>query len=423
MRNSGLGRTFYRLWGAAALTNLGDGVGLFALPLIAVTLTRVPSEVAMLTAALTAAWPLFGLHAGLVVDHLDRQRLLAAVNAVRALVLAGLALALAVDAVSIWTLYLVALTLGAGETLADTALTSLVPATVDRDQYGRANARLETTINLAHQFLGPPLAGVLAAIALTVATGTAAVAYALGAAAMLAGAHRRRRPSAPGAARVRDELIAGFAFLWAHPLLRRLTVATATMNVTWAFWTALFVVFAVVPGPLGLTPAEYGLLVSALAVGGVAGAVVVEPLRRRMGTRPLLAVDVIGSAFLLGAPALSTNLLVVGLAILVAGAGSAVWRVFTASIRQTASPDRLLGRVYSASAHQLGGAPTRRRDRRRDGRRGRAPHGLRDRRGRQRRTPGRPARHLPGTAAADRRRASGGPTASGDRPADVSASR
>lgn len=349
MGSTGLGGAFYRLWAAAALTNLGDGVGLFVLPLIAVSLSTTPSDVALLTVALTLAWPLFGLHAGLIVDRVDRQVLLTTVNAVRAGALVALTFALTTDGVSLWTLYGLALALGLGETLADTALTSSVPAVVDHAELDRANARLETTINIAHQFLGPPLAGLLAAVALQVAAGTAAAMYALAAVVLLAACRRQRRVTANRPERTRGELVAGMTYLWRHPLLRRLTLVTAAMNLTWAAWIALIVVVAVSPGPLGLSPTGYGLLLTSLAVGGVVGAALVAPLRDRIGTRRLLILDVVGSGCLLAAPALSTSPGVVAIATLIAGAGSSIWRVLNASIRQTVTPDRLLGRVYAAS--------------------------------------------------------------------------
>ncbi len=349
MGSTGLGGAFYRLWAAAALSNLGDGVGLFVLPLIAVSLSQTPSDVALLTVALTVAWPLFGLHAGLIVDRVDRQVLLTTVNAVRAGALAALTFALATDGVSLWMLYGLALALGLGETLADTALTSSVPAVVDHAELDRANARLETTINVAHQFLGPPLAGLLAAVALQVAAGTAAAMYALAAAALLAACRHQRRLPARRPERTRGELVAGMTYLWRHPLLRRLTLVTAAMNLTWAAWIALIVVVAVSPGSLGLSPTGYGFLLTSLAIGGVIGAGLVAPLRDRIGTRRLLILDVVGSGLLLAAPAFSTSPGVVAVATLVAGAGSSIWRVLNASIRQTVTPDHLLGRVYAAS--------------------------------------------------------------------------
>ncbi|HEX6421805.1 MAG TPA: MFS transporter, partial [Acidimicrobiales bacterium] len=93
-----MGRTgsgFGGLWLATGLANLADGLYLIALPLVALELTASPAAVAGVTVMLTAAWPLFGLHAGGIVDRVDRRRLMVAVNLVRAAALGALTLAVA----------------------------------------------------------------------------------------------------------------------------------------------------------------------------------------------------------------------------------------------------------------------------------------------------------------------------------------
>lgn len=347
-----LGRNFGGLWAATACANLGDGLYLFALPLIAVGLTDSPGQVAAVTVMMTLAWPLFGLHAGTVVDRVNRRRLLRAVNGCRALILAVVAIAVFTESASIWLVYAVALVLGAAETLVDTALSAVVPAVVDRPNLGRANARIEATEHVANQFVGPPLGGLLAAVSLGLVAGLSALLYAAAIAGLTAvrgtfrtGSGRREPP----AGRFWREATAGLLFLWRHPLLRVLTLFTAAMNIFWAAWTAVFVLFAIAPGPAGLNEAQYGLLLASMAVGGLAGSLLVVPLRRRLGERWLLALDVVGTILLIGTPAVTTDPWTLGMATFIAGGGSAVWRVIGASIRQTVVPDGLLGRTYSAN--------------------------------------------------------------------------
>lgn len=357
-RKRSLGPGFAALWTATGAANLADGVYLFALPLVALRLTDSPALVAGVTTMLTIAWPLFGLQAGVIVDRVDRRKLLIVVNVVRAAALAVLGFALTLDSASIALVYCVALILGLGETLVDTGLTSMVPMIVGKDDLGRANARVEGTQNIANQFVGPPLAGLLAAFGLAMATGVSGFLYVVAVAslAVLRGSYRPAPtnvvdpvPGEASAARLWRTVIVGLTFTWRHALLRPLTIMTAAMNVCWAAWTALLVIYAVAPGPMGLTEPQYGLLLTMMAVGGLAGAVVVEPLRRRIGTRPVLALDVIGTMLLLGVPGLTTNVVAIGAAVLMGGLGSAVWRVIGASIRQIVVPGDMLGRVYSAN--------------------------------------------------------------------------
>lgn len=354
--SSALGRDFTALWLATGTANLGDALFMLVLPLAALQITDSVGLVAGVTVVLTLAWPLFGLFAGTVVDRVDRRRLIMVVNLVRVCALVLLTVAIVTGTVSIVVVYAAALVLGVGETFADSSLAALVPQAVRRtDHLGRANARLELAQNVTNQFIGPPLAGLLAAVGLAWVSGTAALLF-LGTLPLLGLMRGRYRaetslPVSLPAGRPpwRVEVTAGIRFLWRSPLLRSLTVITAAMNVFWAAWLAVLVVYVVAPGAVNLTPAGYGLLLTTMAVGGIAGALVVEPLRRVLGAHRLLALDVIGTILLIGTPALTVNPFVIGAAMLVGGAGSTVWRVLVAVVRQAVTPADLLGRVYSAS--------------------------------------------------------------------------
>lgn len=350
-RRAKLGPDFTGLWAATGLANLADGFYLLALPLIALERTGSAGLVAGVTVMLTLAWPVFGLHAGVLVDRADRRRVIATVNVIRAVALAGLTAALLTGTASIPLVYAVALVLGVGETLVDTALAAAVPqAVAGRSHLGRANSRIEVAQNVTNQFIGPPLGGLLAAAGLAWVTGSSAILYAgtLGCLALMRGSYRASARSPVQREPMRATLLAGLAFTWRHPLLRNLTLTTASMNVFWAAWVSVLVVYAVAPGPVGLSPAGYGVLLTTMAAGGIAGATVVEPLRRRLGAHRLLALDVVGTILLIGTPALTANPITIGVAMFIGGAGSAVWRVIVASVRQSVTPADLLGRVYSA---------------------------------------------------------------------------
>jgi MFS family permease len=142
---------------------------------------------------------------------------------------------------------------------------------------------------------------------------------------------------------------AGLVALWRHPVLRSITLITAGMNLVWAAWIGVFVVYAVAPGPLGLAPSAYGLVLTAMAVGGLIASATVDPLRRRLGVRALLMLDCIGTVLLVAPAALGLGVWPTIAGLVVAGAGASIWRVLVATIRQNVTPEHLLGRVYAAS--------------------------------------------------------------------------
>ncbi len=345
---SPLSAAFRWLWFGAGAANLGDGLVLTALPLIALGAGASPGEIALVTTLMTLAWPVFGLHAGWIVDRIPVPRLLVLANLGRVAAVATLAVGIALDGPVVPLVLAAALVYGVAETLVDTSLIAVIPAVVRPSSLTAANARMEATVNVANQLAGPPLAGLLVGVSAVAAAATGSGLYALAALAALVLVRRVparvRAPEAPRA-RVRE----GLAFLWRHPLQRDLTLLTAAMNLVWSAWAAVFVVHAVTPGPLALTPAGYGWLLTAMAAGGVAASLVTSALQQRFGTGALLFVDCLGTVALVLPSALGADLWVVAAGLVIAGAGSSVWRILVAVIRQRATPPELLGRVYAAS--------------------------------------------------------------------------
>src|SRR3984885_13063090 len=88
-----LSRDYWRLWWANAISSTGDGAFVAALPLLAVTITRDPRLVSVVTAAIFLPWLLLSLPAGAVVDRYDRATLMWRAQAVQALVVVAVTIA------------------------------------------------------------------------------------------------------------------------------------------------------------------------------------------------------------------------------------------------------------------------------------------------------------------------------------------
>ena len=127
-RGAPLGGGFARLWTANAVSNIGDGVALAAGPLLLASLTDDPALVAGAIFVQQLPWLLFALPAGVVVDRLDRRRLVVLVNVVRAVVIGALAAAVGTGVVTVVLVYAALFVIGSMETLADSASTALLPA-------------------------------------------------------------------------------------------------------------------------------------------------------------------------------------------------------------------------------------------------------------------------------------------------------
>jgi MFS family permease len=343
----GLGRPFWRVWSAALVSNLADGVFQIALPLLAISLTSSPALVAGILIAFRLPWLVFALVAGALADRLDRRRTMLAVQIGRTLLAGGLALAVVAGSVSIWTLYLVAFGLGVLETLFDTAAQSIVPNVAPRDRLESANGRLLAAEFSMNQFVGPPLGGLLAAAGVAVAFGAAAAGF-LGAALLLAGLAGRFRPERVGPpTRIDQEIREGIVFLAGHRFLRTLAVVIALFNLAQGAVFALLVLYVVTPGPVGLDGVGFGLLLTANAVGSILGTVVAGPLERWLG-KPNILLAGVGMLTLFDVTlVLVPNAWVIGTVLAVSGIFIGAFNVTYQSVRQRVVPDRILGRVVA----------------------------------------------------------------------------
>lgn len=348
MTRSSLGPGYARLWSASGLSNLADGVFQVALPLLAVAITDSPALVAGVALAQRLPWLVMALPAGALADRLDRRTTMVRVDLLRVVVMGALGLAVAADVATIPAIYAAALVLGVGETLFDTASQSILPSVVGREQLSEANGRLYAVELVTNQFLGPPLGGLLASIALSVAFAVSAGAYLLAAIALLALVGTFRPERVGPERRMRAEIAEGLRFVWSNPVLRTLGLMLGVMNLASTAHAAVFVLFAVDPGPMGLSEGGFGLLVASGAVGGLVGAWVAPRAERALGrTRCLLAVVVVGIVAPL-VPALTPAVpwnVAGGIAF---GIGVVIWNVITVSLRQRITPDRLLGRMNAA---------------------------------------------------------------------------
>jgi MFS family permease len=344
-----LGRNFHKAMVASGFANLADGVLWVALPLLAVQLTRSPILIAGVTVAARLPWLLAPV-AGAFADRLDRRQSMVRVNLVRFVLLGGLALAVAGDVATLPMLYVVAVLLGMGETLFDTSAQSLLPAVVDRGDLTRANSRLFAVELAANEFIGPPLGGLLAAASLAFALGVPAVAYLVGAGglALMAGSFRAVGAAPAGSTRLRDEIAEGTRFVWRHPVLRPLAIMLGLQNMAFSAAFSVFVLFAVDPGPMGLSKAGYGILAATIGVGSLLGSWLAAPVERRLGRVRTLVLSVVVNTAGLVVPVVTALAVPVGASWLVTGAAIVLWNVVTVSLRQRITPDRLLGRMNAS---------------------------------------------------------------------------
>jgi Na+/melibiose symporter-like transporter len=226
-----------------------------------------------------------------------------------------------------------------------------VPALADSGRITEANGLLYAASSAAG-IAGPLLAGLVAgAFGPTAAIVIDAASFAASAAG--AALVRFRVRAAPGSEAGHPagraswrELLAGVRFLWRQPVLRALTVLL-TVFIFLTFGLTDVVIYYV-KHDLGQPDAIVGLVLAAGGAGTVAGALLVAPLRRRLGFGRCwvgaLALCGVAVAFI-GVSGSAVTVAVLA-AVYLGCAGVA--GICSMSLRQEVTPDHLLGRVTSA---------------------------------------------------------------------------
>jgi MFS family permease len=337
---------FLRMWAADALSSAGDGFTLVAAPLLLVTLTSSPILIAGGVFASQIPWLLFGLHAGAIVDRTDRRKLIMAVDLVRAMLMAALAIAVFTDTAGVPLVYALLFASGVGDTMVMTAGVTLVPGLVPRSLLTRAYSRLVATRLIGAALVARPLGAWLFTREPSTPFFVDALSF-FGGVLLLTRVPSPARP-APAEPGDGDDggVRSGLRLLWRDRVLRVLAMCIFVMNVTLSATLAVLVLYAA--QRLGLGPTGYGLLGASIAVGGLVGTMVVDPLVARVGTRLLL---IVGLAIECGTQltlAVTTSAWVAAGVLAIFGVHGSVWSVLTVSLRQHRTADEVRGRVSSA---------------------------------------------------------------------------
>jgi MFS family permease len=341
--------------GGQAVSMLGDGLAILAVPLLVLQLTRSPVAAVLASLPGSVGYLAAGLPAGVLVDRLDPWRVLIAGDVTRAAIFLALFLLTGSRSVPAWLILSLAFAAGAVTVFSDTALAIAVRDVFAGSGLVTANSWLESA-NQMGQIIGPSVAGLLAAAGLLhVSMLIDALTFLVALASLFGvrGAYQRspRISRSPAGWRaVRRELADGIRYLAATRVLFTLLVFMLVLNLCLGA-DKLIIFFA--RNTLHLPSAQVGLVVTAGGIGGLLGAAGTGLLCRWLGPLPAVTLGAAcsGLALLLISAATSMPVAVAGnllytMAIIVAS-------VTMRSMRQVLVPRDLLGRV--TASWRLGG--------------------------------------------------------------------
>jgi MFS family permease len=342
-----MGTPFRWLVASSWTSNLGDGIGLAAGPLLVASQTSDPVLVALAGLLQRLPWLLFGLYAGVLADRIDRRLIVVTVDLARAAVLTVLTAMLFTGHVNVPVVLVTMFLFGTAETFADTTSGTLLPMVVAKADLAIGNARLMAGSLTMNQLIGPAVGASLFAAGMAWPFLAQAVLVALGAvlvSRMLL--PRMDRPEGPS--HLGRDIAEGFRWTWGNGAVRTLTLAIVTFNITFGAAWSVLVLYAT--ERLGLGAIGFGLLTTVSAVGGMVGTVSYDWLTRRATLATIMRVGLIFETFTHLAFALTTQGWVAMIIMFAFGAHAFIWGTTAQTIRMRSVPMALQGRVGSLYA-------------------------------------------------------------------------
>lgn len=339
-----LGRSFRWLLASSWVSNIGDGIGLAAGPLLVASQTDDPLLVALAALLQRLPWLLFGLHAGVIADRLQRNRIVVVVDTLRAGVLVALSVMIATDTISVAVVLASMFIIGTAETFADTTTQTLLPMVVEPADLGLGNSRLMLGFITANQLAGPPIGAALFAVGMGWPFMTHGILVAFGALLILRMA--ASKPDVPTEhTPARRQIADGLRWLWGHPPMRTLTLTIVTFNVTFGAAWSVLVLYAT--DTLDMGEIGFGLLTTASAIGGILGSWSYTWVERRISLANIMRGGLIIETLTHLSLAITRTPAVAMVVFFLFGLHAAVWATTSTAVRQRAVPGEFQGRVGS----------------------------------------------------------------------------
>ncbi|MFL5680663.1 MAG: MFS transporter [Chloroflexota bacterium] len=342
---------FLKLWAGQTISSFGTQVTILAVPIVAALTLHVSAfEFGLLTTIEFVPFVVLSLPAGVWVDRIRRRPILVTADLLRAVSLLSIPAAFALNALTIWQLYVVVFVNGCLTVFFDVAYQSYLPSVVERDQLVEGNARLELTRG-ASQRLGPGVAGVLIGIATApVALLVDAVSYLVSALSLTwirrsEPAIERRAATHPRSS-MRADVAVGLRYVAGHRWLRALAMTVAIENLFGNIADSILILYLVTERHV--SPALIGLAFTIGSVGVIGGALVAPRLTRAIGVGPTIVLTAVGSSVAWIPVAIAPDALVfVGLTTTIVALSffAIPWSVNAMSLRQAITPPAMLGRM------------------------------------------------------------------------------
>ena len=339
-------RDFVLLWSGQLISTAGTQVTSLALPLLILAITNSPAQAGIVAACGSLPRFLLALPAGALVDRWDRKRVMIVCDSVQVVALGSIPVALALNHLSMFQLYLVALSQGVCFVFFWLARLAALPRVVPKEQLPAAVAQnevAESTVTL----LSPPLGGLIFSLGRALPFLGDAISYAVSVISLcfirVPFQMERKTRGAATPRQLFAEMLVGMRWLWHSPLIRFMSFVYAGFALAGGYELGVIVLAT----ERQATPFIIGLIFAAGGVGGLLGALIAPRLQRRFRFGQLIPVLQWGYPLANILYVLAPNPLLMALVEAGMMAVDQVYDVVWPSYRMALIPDELQGRVNS----------------------------------------------------------------------------
>ncbi|PAD21333.1 MFS transporter [Terribacillus saccharophilus] len=353
-------RVFLNFWIGQTVSMFGSQISIMALPLTAVLIFDASTmEMGIYQAVASAPYLIIGLFAGVWIDRVRRRPLVIYSNLATGIILSLVPLLAWLGLLNMTFMYIILFLFGTSTLIFELSFLSFIPNIVDKKDLTEANSKLQSSRSVS-RIIGPNLAGPLISIF------TAPFAILIDSFSFLISfLFLRSIPVEENAKkkqsfrRIWSEIGIGLKTIFNNPILISLSASTATINFFHTTFAAIFMIFLV--KQIGLTPLQIGLVMGISSSGTLLGAFVARKLSVNLG----IGTTIIGatSSIVIGTfvIAISPNSLLVALPMItigqfLSGLGNTIYVINQVSLRQTITPDEILGKVNASSQFLSRGA-------------------------------------------------------------------
>ena len=309
---------FRAVWIASMASNFGGLIQSVGASWLMTSITASAEMVALVQASITLPIMLLSLLAGAVADNLDRRKVMLGAQLFMLAVSVALALCAWVGLITPWLLLAFTFLIGCGTAFNGPAWQASVGEMVPRADLPAAIGLNSMGFNIARS-LGPAIGGaIVAAAGAAAAFAINALSY-IGLVAVLARWRPERPPQLLPRETIGHAMAAGVRYASMSPAIRVVLVRSFVFGAGASAVTALMPLVA--RDVIGGGPLTYGMLLGAFGIGAVAGAFASPRLRNALSTEGIVRGSSLAFAAAAALFALSANLFLSMLALLIAGAG------------------------------------------------------------------------------------------------------